>query len=718
MSEPLSDSADASASGLEHYRAILRDFERAGTTDSTLARVAQGDDIRYTRWPGQSTDGRRWDENQEDGKPVLPYNGAPDTRIPLSDEIIGEEVDLLVTAFWLADLKFSPMGMEDVATAKLWRKYFEWLVYTRMFQELNAEVELSAQYRGAYGWCVLHIDYRRELGFRRQTITLEQLGGMDPLFPLLIGAGTPETDQVAVDMLTQLYRQYAEQQSTGVDAVEIPVLKASAARKAIRELRKQGKASVALPYLCENRPRVKALKPYAEVVVCWGSGGIQEARGVYPCEWFTEAELKATGEAEQWDADWLAAALLSKGKRSAWTWDQQQMGVSYQVITQEKLELIEVCYGYTKVVDEDGCIVIRRVTFCPAVKDRFAASEDLEHLGGEYPFAEVRRERLGRMVTDTRSISEVAGPWQDELKTHADALSVYAELSTTPPILGPKLGFNYRFGPSGYVGDSRAASIKPLDLTKPGGQAGSLQVIEMVRLRAARYFCRPDPAVPPIVTQLRRQRIAGQFFACWASAFKLMFRLVRHYADPQEVQRVTGRAMPSDEGVEYDVILHYDTRFMDPDFLKNVMEHVNQQILPLDSTGSTNRAALTKWMWQAIDPDLAEQLTDPQEQATQRMQEQVAQETAMMFLGNEAQYVAEDPAAGAKLQILQQIVAANPNYMAALQSNERFQALMKNYGKNLAMSVEQQQNKMTGRTGVKPVDQQPGGGMGMMLGKG
>jgi hypothetical protein len=290
---------------------------------------------------------------------------------------------------------------------------------------------------------------------KRQTLTMEQVLALSPMLGPLIVSTQPEATDAAVELLTALYAQYAKAQAATLEDVEIPVLRKASARKAIAELRETGKASVALPYLCENRPRVKVLKPYTEIVVCWGSGDIQSARSVFPCEWFTEAELTATATAENWDAEWLKQALASKGKRSAWTWDSLTQNVNYIVQNQDRLQLIEIAYGYSKVVDDDGGTVIRRVTFCPAVKGLYAISEDLEHLQGEYPFAEIRREQLGRMVTETRGISQIAGPWQDEEKTHTDALGVYAELSTTPPIQGPKLGFNFRFGPGGYVADTR-----------------------------------------------------------------------------------------------------------------------------------------------------------------------------------------------------------------------------------------------------------------------
>jgi hypothetical protein len=57
-------------------------------------------------------------------------------------------------------------------------------------------------------------------------------------------------------------------------------------------------------------------------------------------------------------------------------------------------------------------------------------------------------------------------------------------------------------------------------------------------------------------------------------------------------------------------------------------------------------------------------------------------------------------------RFMEQIVQGNPKYQDALQGDERFQALLENYGKNLQQSVAQEQNKMIGRIGVQPVNQQ------------
>jgi hypothetical protein len=113
------------------------------------------------------------------------------------------------------------------------------------------------------------------------------------------------------------------------------------------------------------------------------------------------------------------------------------------------------------------------------------------------------------------------------------------------------------------------------------------------------------------------------------------------------------------------------------------------------------------------------------------MKKDVMNDLLNMFAGTEALYddASNDPAAPTKLQMAQQVLQGNPNFLTSLdpeiaaeivgpqvaqqiqamhsqgkaQPNPRFSALLQNYMKNLQQGVAQQQNKQIGRTGVKPL---------------
>ena len=105
----------------------------------------------------------------------------------------------------------------------------------------------------------------------------------------------------------------------------------------------------------------------------------------------------------------------------------------------------------------------------------------------------------------------------------------------------------------------------------------------------------------------------------------------------------------------------------------------------------------------AIAPDMAKEVIIDQTTASQKMYRDVQTDIALMILGNEPQYVENDPTAQTKMQYTQEIMSKNPVAQQAAQSNPTFQMIFQNYIKNLQMSVSQQQNKQIGRIGVSPL---------------
>jgi hypothetical protein len=133
------------------------------------------------------------------------------------------------------------------------------------------------------------------------------------------------------------------------------------------------------------------------------------------------------------------------------------------------------------------------------------------------------------------------------------------------------------------------------------------------------------------------------------------------------------------------------------------LQAINQYILPQDTGGIIDRNAMVKLSVEAVSSDIAKAVVTDQASASQRMYKDVQTEIGMMMLGNEANYVENDPTAQSKLMYLQDIMSKNMKAQQASQTDQTFQAMLQNYVKNLQMSVMQQQNKQIGRIGVTPV---------------
>lgn len=504
-------------------------------------------------------------------------------------------------------------------------------------------------------------------------------------------------------------------------------LSKTAARKAVKELRELGTTKVAVPYVCKNQALVRVLKPYQEFLAARGTMMLQEARALFWRRWMTEGELESK-QAEGWDPAWIEEVKKTKGNISSWASaigsGQSSTGPSMKVVggstylrvNEESNPLIEVVYGYVRKVDEDGVTGIYETIFSPHVSKNplggdtssFCGKHELlDYAHGRYPFVELKRENLGRALTDSRSVPEVAGTWQNEVKKQRDMLFNRADWDTLPPVQVPKLGgVDYRLGPGAQVPLNKAQEIKGITL---GAAAPSLalELVQLIGVQKDEYFGQPNAAVDPGKTAAKQMNAADDFYMFWGEVLLHMFALTLQF-NRAEVDRMSGSpetaALQAESVLEqFDIGLEFDVRELHPDFLEKKLKAVNEQVLPGDVAGVIDRTAYTTLQLRMLDPRLAQKVVQEKGAASQKMYDEVELNVMRMAQGNEARYVENDPTAKMKMQFLQTIVEGNPNYQAWLQKDKRFGALMQNYAKNLQMSVDQQENKTIGRIGVRPL---------------
>ena len=198
----------------------------------------------------------------------------------------------------------------------------------------------------------------------------------------------------------------------------------------------------------------------------------------------------------------------------------------------------------------------------------------------------------------------------------------------------------------------------------------------------------------------------------------MTFSLMLQYMEQAEIEGITGKALPqniSSISNMFDFQVKYDVRELDTNFVIEKLKAITQFVLPLDSSGVIDKNKLVKAAIEAIDPDKAKELIINQASASQQMYREIQTDLGLMMLGNEANYVENDPAASTKMQYLQDIMGKNQKAQQSMQADPHFRALLENYMKNLQMSVSQEQNKQIGRTGVTPVAQQAGDQMQQQL---
>ena len=671
--------------------ALTEELRRSATDYGTSARVDRVESVRYCRWPGQTDDGKKWNDANRN-KPAFPWDGASDTRIPLADEVINGLVDLCSTAFWRSMLRVSPTNVSQLDQAVTAHNLMDWAMNARMYNDLTREVELLSQYLWTYGWTGVHVTWQQELGQKEQSLTMDQI--------MALAAQSPE-GSVLADLPNLIANPEADDQSAELLLTAFPNLKKRRALRAIRDLRTNGECSFPVPTMVTNKPMIAALSPYDELVFPPETTDIQSARVVFRRYYMTESQLLNKVETDGWDEEWAQEAINTMGRFSDYSNFTYSVGLAENSIL-DRENLIEVCYAYQKSVDSDGVPGVWYTVFSPQVGDKWGYFDLLDYTHGQYPFVIWRSEMIHRQITESRGVPEVCATWQHEVKAQRDSIFDYTSLTTLPPIEVPKTrGGNLKIGPAVQIPVLRRGEIGFL---QPPAREPSVafQLIAAIEAQTDRYFGRPTEKVAPAVTQMRQQRTINNWLHGWTEAFRQVLSLTLQYVGPEEIMRITASQTQVPENAQdFDVMLKFDVRELSTDLVTEKLKAISTLVLPLDTAGVIDRSKLISVALRAIDPNLASELIMQQGPASQKMFSETNDEIALISLGNPPNLRENDPTAAMRLQFSQQVLQSNPKYQQQLQQDQLFQANLQKYIENLQFSVQQQQNAVTGRLGVQ-----------------
>lgn len=698
------------ASETPDIQELQSEFDRSLTNGGNISRINSNDDIRLARWEGQSDDGKKYSRNQRDGEGAFPFEGASDVRVRLVDSIINELVMLLVNSWQLARIRVTGTEYGDASTAASVQTLARWVVENKLRPDLEREAELWAQYALNYGWAVMHVGWERRLGSREVTETLPTL----------------EARATGDEMLAEALRQMV---ATGASDITADLFanalgcSSEEGRRIANAMLASGVASYNQQYNRINLPVCAALKPYEEISFPPETLDLQEARVIFRRTFMSEVELREMIKTDGWDEAFVEEAANTAGK-SAYLTDPNLIPVTSNVSNalHRADNLIEIVYAYSRQIDQNGVPCVYYTVFSPQTSqvETYAKHSKLDYAHGEYPFIELRRERLKRAVVESRGIPEIAFTDQEEIKAQKDSLRDRTAFETLPPIKVKK-----RLGTQNQIAPGSLLPVTTPDdysfLSPPSGNPTlAFNLIDRVEAQNAAYFGLFHPAVPPQKTQMTQQFIVNNWLTAWSRVLKQMVSLSVQYLDGSEIERIVGTPIamtPNEISQMYDIGVSYNVRELDTDYVMEKLKAIASFVVPMDAGGVIDRNKLTARFVEAISPESAKDLLLDQKTASQKLYNDVQTDIAKMMAGMEVQYVENDPTAGAKLQYLQDILQKNPKAQQLAQSDPQFQALMQNYIQNLQMSVQQQQNKTIGRLGVTPVSdkmaqegQQPGYG--------
>jgi len=549
----------------------------------------------------------------------------------------------------------------------------------------------------------MHIGWEQEMGMREQRYTITDLVNVaqeaarnnpqSPIASLPAMVMDKDKEDMAVTIAMSVLPNYGEKEI----------------RRMVKELREQSVTTVYDEVLMRNFPVATALKPYDEITFPPETIDLQKARIIFRRVYMTEVEVRAMVNTDQWNYDAVEEAVKTKGQ-FFWYRDPNivpinRLNQDYRLRTNN---LIEVCYAYYKQLNENDNPCVYYTVFSPnAGTETWLKHEKLGYAHGKYPFVALRREHIRKAIYESRGITDILQTDQSELKAQHDSLRDRTALETVPPIMVKRRGIGGigRIGPAMQIPVTSPDDFKFME--PPRGTPTIAEfVINQVEKSAAVYFGLNHTETPPALAQMVQQSSVDNWLTAWSEVYTQMLQLCLQYMDGEELFRIANVDIP--RGVEeitkqYDFEVRFDIRNLYSDLVMEKLQAISQFVVPLDSAGVVDRSKLVQKAIEAISPDAAKELVINQQSASQKMYRDVQTDIGMMMLGNEANYVENDPTAQTKMQYLQDILSKNPKAQQAAQGDQIFQLLLQNYQKNLQMSIMQQQNKTIGRIGVSPM---------------
>lgn len=670
---------------------ILRDIDQADVDGSSyVQKKLRNWNTRYCIWSGQSEDGRK--HKGALGKQPFPFDGSSDVRIRLADQIISERVTMLVNSFFKARVQVQPVESMDTAKRQAAETVLKWLLFQHCLDDLRREVRLAAEFRETYGLAVMAIDWVKTTRTEIKSFSMEDAMAMlqetqDPNLQALIEVVLdPEQEALAAQLMGEV----------------IPELGKPAK---IRQFREKGVVEWESPYIFESKPVWTALEPWEDIIFPANTWSLQRAPFVARRELLSEVELRERGNIEGWNEDWVDRTCRFKGqiRRVSITTNRAD-----RIFPDQLRDMIEIWHVFRKEIDDKtGAVRVTRTVMSFSVPDEVGVHDILPYAHGLYPFVELARERTTRPLLEARGIPELVQTAQEEIKVQRDARVDSTSLQTLPPLRVPanRGKFDLVLGPGVQIPERRQGEISWME--GPRLSQGSIEIEQATRLDVNTYFGRMADGVAPQLSMLHTQELIDGWLLDMKLCVMQTMALAQQYMTPEEVARVTGNqlpfaASPEDIRGRFDITAEFDARMLDAEALGAKLDYLAKILVPMDSFGVIDRVGLIKYMFQAVDPNMASMLVQDIGAATQAEQEDEQAAFAKIAAGAEPPLKEGGQNAQVRLQTLQGIVQSNPAVQQRYQQDEIFRKMIDARAQAFQFQLQQQQNAVIGRTGAQP----------------
>jgi hypothetical protein len=550
------------------------------------------------------------------------------------------------------------------------------------------EMELGANYMLERGILITYVGWHREDRTFKQLIDLNQIAEISPEAAMAIQSG--DSDEELILLLQNTFDGVTEKR----------------AKKALKELRKNGVTELPIVKRQVNSPEVKTLAPDGDFFFPPYVTDPQRAPYCFWKTYYTAQELQTKVSTDGWDEDFVDYIISKYRGVNIDSIEREQEGrrsISLTDNAYEADELIEIVYGYQRLIDEeDGSEGI----YCTVFHKEFSGNEiapgyaKFELLNGyeDYPVVVTRLAEDTKRLYDTQTIPDILRGIQNQVKVEKDSRIDRNSLATLPPILHPVGQAPTDWGPGRMIPYRRKGD---LDFAPtPSYNQGSLEMETNLTDLADRLVGLDEQSQ---MSTVRQQFLVDKFLSHTAEVLRMSFKCFQRFGPDEVFFRVTGipDAQVFNKGnpdENFDILINFDVLNTDPE---NVQAKL-KQFAELTQFNTNNRMSMDSFLdiaASAVDPVMADAILQPVESAQEEVVKQVTDDLAKIFAGIEM------PARPAGAQIAIQVIqeyTQQPDIAQRAATDEAFAGRLQKYVGQYTFQMQQAQNAQIGRLGTAP----------------
>lgn len=637
-------------------------------------------DDRRCYWQNKSQDLRKHGAN------AFPWDGASDMEAPVIAEKMQKYVSLFMGALKRSNIRAYPVASDDIRRAQTASGFLKWMVHSYI-PRFAKEMEANANYFLEKGMMVTHVGWNREDRTFLEVLDLEQISKMSPeLAELIIGG---EDDEAIIEMLQGVFPKLVKQR----------------AKKALRKLRKVGRAELPVSRRHVDEPFVQAIPSDGDIFFPPLTLDPQRAPHIFYRTFMTPQELSMKVTTEGWDKDWVDYVIEHyRGQAGLKVQSEYNARQSNPLSRLESTEsdYVEVVYCYQRLIDKsDGSEGIYRTVFHPEWTGEPTTPKyaDFKLMSGmqDYPFVVTRLSEQSRNLYDVQTFADLLRGVQWQTKVERDQRIDRAALSTLPPMMHPAGRPPTDYGPGRKIPYRRPGELHFGHVPPPTNDSAQIEQIIMDQGNKLVGLDDNDPMSP-----VMQQFYTDKFLEHVRDVLSAAFKAYQAYGPPEMMFRVTGVADPvvmdKQDGEEFDIIVSFDTQNNDPETVERKLTSF-AGLIPYDRNGKINIDALLEISANAVDPVMADAIIQPTEVAQEQMVKQVTDDLTKISASIEVP--ARQSGATIALQLIQQW-ASQPDVAQRLQQDEAFAARVQKYAEQYQFQMQQVMNAQTGRIGTAP----------------